>query len=214
MPVITKNSQSGTLGKNLMLITFLLVLVGIGGTYQFLLPGLTEARKENAEKNAKLTGLQDDLKKLQDVQQQLSEGEKSLADRGVDIKQLRQIFPSYENMPQMYIQIENLQKKTEFVQSNFQVGTPIADPAGGARIPVNFSAMGSLDELKNFLNDVKQNIRPILVSNISFNQGVTVQSPSNTSAPAATSQANASQYNLNGNGYVLVGNISDSYIAN
>lgn len=195
------SNPSQTIG----IIAALLILVGLGGTYQFLNPNLNLAATNYAQAKAQDDGLQTDINTLQAAQTKVDVAKHTLSDAGLDFNSLANIFPATEEIPNLYIQMEYLMGSTPNVVSSYQVSPPVSNTPGDVRIPLTFAATGTYSSLKDFIVTLENNIRPVTITALSF-------------GPAATKDQNGkpvkdaeTKLTVNISGYVRSQSLSSAY---
>src|ERR1044072_6767868 len=128
--------------QSLLLIAVVLLLLGVGSLYFYFLPNLKTARQQAAQSQAKDQGLQTDIATLQSAQNELDLARQSLQSRGIDLDKLSSVYPQYEDIPTLYIQMEYLMGATQGISSaTYQISAPTTDQTG-ARVRVCVSATG------------------------------------------------------------------------
>lgn len=165
--------------KSLTLIGVLLLLVGVGGTWQFLAPQLLQARDTLETEKAKLRGLESDVAALTTAKLQLEQTTASMrTERGVNFDRLPLVFPKTEDVPGLYLQLEALVSRAADGGLNnprpvYQVSAPITDSTnGGVTIPVAVTAVGDYLSLKQFVSDLELNLRPLSIQTINLAQNL------------------------------------------
>jgi hypothetical protein len=127
-----------------------------------------------------------------------------MKDRGIDLAVLNAIVPPDEDIPGLYISMDRIVNDGRFanLKPSYTLGTPVLSPTGGAQISVAMTAAGEYANLKNLLNELRINIRPVVVTGISLaRQASEKGQTSNTWAMTVT-------------GYVTAQKISESYGGN
>ena len=200
--------STGSLNQNLTLLGILLIIVSVGGSYQFLILPTKTSLGELASLTAKEKGLSQDIADLKKVDQDLIQGKQTLAGQGTTLTTLQSIVPATEDMPGLYLQMEQLIKDPLIQKGTYQLGAPSADPAGGVKIPVTLTAQGSYLSLKRFIVNLEQNIRPISFTNIAF-----TIAGQDASASTTTVSAPAGSVSLSLTGYVTAQALSSAYSA-
>ena len=163
--------------------------MGVGGTYYYLLPQLTQERLATEQLRSKDTGLTADVAALGVVKSRLAQEKGQLATEGVDFTQITEVLPVTEEMPNVYLQMENLVSNPQGVQGvAYKVSQPIdrvtADPSVAtpvslngsnqtltASIPLTVQAVGKYADLKIFIQRLELNIRPITLTSVTFKAG-------------------------------------------
>ena len=188
--------------QNAILISGLVIVLSVLGTYFFLLPQLTAQRTTLETTKASLEGLTADQTTLTNAGEQITAAEQQLQVKGVDLTKLAAIYPANEDMPGLYIQLESLmaQAGSVGVTATYQVSNPSADTDGSAKIPLSFTATGTFENLRKFITLLENNTRPILLSSISFDQ-------------AANTSTTSPQLSLTATGYTKAAAISGAYAA-
>lgn len=149
-------------------IAALLIILGIGGTYQFLNPGLQLASTNLSQAKAKNQSYITDIATLQKAQTDVDTAKRTLTDKGLDFSSIRYIFPQNEEIPNLYIQMEYLTTNSAGVTSSYQISPPISNAPGDVRIPLSFNATGTYADLKAFITALENNIRPVILTTLSF----------------------------------------------
>jgi len=164
---MTKTQQSPT--QNAATIAGVLIVLSFVGIYFFLMPGLVAQRTTLASDKAQLEGLEKNKQSLQNAQKQLNAAMDELTAKGVNFNKLSSVYPPNEDMPGLYVQLESLMSKaaTYNVKATYQASAPVADAAGGGKIPLTFTATGALSDLETFITSLETNTRPILLSSVS-----------------------------------------------
>ena len=161
----TKTNPSSTL--NLLGVLFL--VIGLGGSYRFVVPQLLANRTSLAKDQAINAGLKQDVSDLQGAQRRLDLAKVQLANEGVDLNVASQVVPETEDMPSLYIQMESLMTAPGISKASYQLGEPAATESGtGVKIPVALNGTGTYPDVKLFINRLQKNIRPITMDSISF----------------------------------------------
>lgn len=186
-------------------IAALLIIVGIGGTYQFLNPGLQLASTNLSQADAKNKSYQADIATLQKAQTDVDTAKRALSDKGLDFASIRYIFPQSEEIPNLYIQMEYLVSATPGVVSSYQISPPISNAPGDVRIPVSFTATGTYTNLKAFITALENNIRPVVLTTLSFGPA-----PDKDAQGKALDDA-GSKLSLNLSGFVRSQGLSAAY---
>jgi Tfp pilus assembly protein PilO len=146
----------------------LLAIVSFAVIFYFLLPRLTEANAENAQATAQHEALQKEISTLTSASNTLTQLENQYADQ---FKAGKLAFPDTEEMPSLYIQLESITGTTPgLVNVSYQAATPVADEKG-VKVPVSVTASGRYSDLKNLLNRLEVNSRPLSFTTIVFTQG-------------------------------------------
>ncbi|HSI20563.1 MAG TPA: type 4a pilus biogenesis protein PilO [Verrucomicrobiae bacterium] len=170
-------NQSGSSNKNVLLGGIVLLLLGVGGSYQFLSPQLKVVRASLAANQANLKGLESDVAALSTARLQLNQvKERMEIERKVDFSKVNDVYPRTEDMPGLYLQLESLitQANTLGVKdAAYQVGTPVMDSTENAvRIPVSITGTGTYANLLAFVTKLEQNLRPLSLETFNLAQAV------------------------------------------
>src|ERR1044072_3719008 len=123
--------------QSLLLIAVVLLLLGVGSLYFYFLPNLKTARQQAAQSQAKDQGLQTDIATLQSAQNELDLARQSLQSRGIDLDKLSSVYPQYEDIPTLYIQMDCWVGISEVFSSNPKKFGPPPTAKAGARVPVS-----------------------------------------------------------------------------
>ncbi len=195
---MTKTTQTPT--QNVALVAGLMIVLGIVSIYFYFLPQLVTQRTTLESDKAQLAGLQQSKATLLNAQKRLDSAEAELTQKGVNFAKLPSVYPPNEDMPGLYVQLENLVTQASTnnnVVASYQVSAPVADPAGGGKIPITFSATGSLSDLETFIVSLEQNTRPIILSQISVSTSAT--------------NANSGVLTMTANGLTRIAQVSSAY---
>lgn len=184
MPIDNK----AKIGQNTAIIVVFLLMIGLGGTYQFLLPQYKEAVKKNVHLKAEKKIAEEDLRIVKDLKQNLESGKESMINRGISMNDISQAIPINEDMPGLYILLESIKDKNVNIAFDYQLSNPVADIAGGGRIPVSITAKGSYASLKELMQDLEYLKRPLITSSFSFGQSSDTASGGNRGAPGSQDQ--------------------------
>lgn len=197
--------QSGSSTQTFSILAALFLLVGLLGTYQFLLPRLKEANTALAESKAKNEGIQNDIATLEDAQTRMDAAKTALQSKGLDFNKLSAIYPHYEELPNLYIQMEYLTTVVPDVTASYQINPPTSDGPGNTKVPISINATGTYANLKTFLARLEDNLRPITFTSIGFAQAPD-KDKDGKPIPGA-----ASKLTMNASGYVRADQISPAY---
>lgn len=163
----TKTSKTQSITQ----IGILLVVIAFGYLY-FAVPKVVENKKAFDQKTADLQAMKDDATHLADVKSKL---ETALMQSGVDLKEIDQVVPPTEDMPGLYIQMENIlaNNKDLITSLTYNLGQPVADPAPEttASISATFTGTASYAQIKSFISVVQHNLRPINIDSVSLQYG-------------------------------------------
>jgi hypothetical protein len=151
-------------------IAFLLILASFALVYYVFAPQLVTARNEQATAQAKLDGLNTDIKTLETAKNDMGKAMDELTAKGVDFSTLRNNYPLTESMPDVYLQLEDVIRANPTLKKlDYQVGQPVAGiDKGGAKVSVTLTATGAYGELKNLLIGLETNIRPFILTQVGF----------------------------------------------
>lgn len=190
----TNNSRS------LGLLGIVLILIGLGGGYYFLMPQLTQARLDLVQAESKLAGVNQDIETLKAAKLQLTTAKADLVAKGVDFSTVTSHYPVTENMPDMYIQMESLSRSATYVNKfEYTVAPPVLDVTTQVtKIPVSVTAIGQYQDLKKLIANIQNLVRPVIISTASINAYTNNDQPSGS-------------FTLVLAGYSLVGGLSSSF---
>ncbi len=151
-------------------IGFLLLIASFALVYYTFAPKLISARNEEATSQAKLDGLNADIKTLESAKNDMGKAMDELRAKGVDFATIRNNFPFTESMPDVYLQIEEVVKANPNLKKlDYQVGQPtVTTDVKGVKIPITMTATGAYGELKNLIIGLETNIRPFSLSQVGF----------------------------------------------
>lgn len=151
-------------------IGFLLLIASFALAYYTFVPQLISARTDEATAQAKLDGLNADIKTLESAKNDMGKAMDELRAKGVDFAAIRNNFPLTENMPDVYLQVEEVVKANPNVKKlDYQIGQPTVTPGvKGVKIPITLTATGAYGELKNLIIGLETNIRPFSFSQVGF----------------------------------------------
>jgi len=191
--------RPASLNQNLLGIGLLLLVLGLGLSYEFLAPRLQTARSDRDTNQAKLNALTSEVAQLTDAQQSLAATKQQLTARGIDISKADEVLPPTEDLPSLYIQMEDVMKRSGsagITNPAYQVSDPALDADGTVRIPVTVTGSGSYADLKAFIVRLENNIRPVSLTSVAF----------------ATQETNGtSKLTLSATGYVRAIALSSAY---
>lgn len=198
----------GSSNSDLIMLGIFLLIIGIGGSYKFLIPSLISTKGENQKLTATSSGLQQDIANLKAAQSSLNIAQKNLAAEGVNLSLINQVIPSNEEIPWLYLQMEYLMKNApNLTDPIYKIGTPVIDKVGGeGQVPISVSATGKYGDLKTFITQLENNIRPIVITSINF-----AQPQLNPTDSKSTSLVG--QYYLTAVGYVISQGLSAAYVS-
>ncbi|CAN5178223.1 hypothetical protein BH11PAT4_BH11PAT4_3280 [soil metagenome] len=151
-------------------IAILLIMASFALVYYVFAPQLVTARNEQAAAQAKLDGLNTDIKTLETAKNDMGKAMDDLTAKGVDFATLRNNYPLTESMPDVYLQVEEVIRANPTLKKlDYQIGQPVVGVLGaGAHIPITLTATGTYGELKNLLIGLETNIRPFILTQIGF----------------------------------------------
>jgi Tfp pilus assembly protein PilO len=200
-------AQSSSPDKNLVMIALLLMLAGLGGTYQFLVPQLRQAKDQHAQ----LTALHEEKSKnveiLKEIQSKLTEGKADMAQRDINLVKLPNVVPVEEEMPQLYIEFERIALMHASMEMTYQIATPSKDEAGKVTVPVTVGATATYDELKYLIRFLHLHYRPLVLTSVILSDPPEVQSTDGK--PADRSMEG--KLVLSATGYIAAQDISPEY---
>lgn len=158
----------GSPTQTIYTIGALLLIAGLAGSYQFLMPNLRTANTEASTEQTKYQGLKQDADNLQSISIQLVKAKQKLSDKGLTPEVLSSIIPDTEDMPDLYIQMENFVSTWKpSTALTYQLGTPTSTP-DGVHIPVTLVGTGVYSQLKQLVHSIEVMQRPVTISTISF----------------------------------------------
>lgn len=164
---MTKNPSNPT--QTVILLGVLFLILGLGGTYYYFLPQLVNARSLEVSAISRNEGLLIDIGTLRQAQADMGSAKTSLESQGVDFNDLRQHYPQFEEVPNLYLQIEELIKESpDVLEFTYQIGDPISIEGEGVKIPLTASGVGSYTHLKEFLGKLEENVRPFSLNQVTF----------------------------------------------
>jgi Tfp pilus assembly protein PilO len=151
------------------------MVAGVGGMYEYLAPNLKTSRGDLVAAQAKLEGLNTDIKVLTNAQALLQASLDTMQkDRGVDFSRIPYIYPKTEDIPGLYLQLEGVMRIAQaegVALPSYQVSAPVLDSTeNSVHIPVTVSGTGSYDDLKNFITKLEQNLRPLSIESLNLSQ--------------------------------------------
>lgn len=161
-------TSKGSPSQSASLIALLLIVGGLGGTYQFLLPMLRTEKEKLAKLTAESAGYEQDIAALHQVEVELSAGKAELQRQGTSLTKLQSVVPQTEDVPGLYIQLEQLMKEASPATAAYQVGAPVEESPGVAKVPVSITATGTYGDLKRFITRLELNIRPLTFTTVTF----------------------------------------------
>lgn len=165
-------STTQTQTQNLYAVGIALVLGAFALSYYYLVPKLKEARTELKTQEATLKQREAEVAALQRGKVVLEKGEAMLRTKGFDDeKKLNAVMPEYEEIPTLYIQMEQLKGKNPNTPFTYTVGTPAEDKDGTVKVPVTVTGTGSYAALKDLVANLEANIRPLTFSTVAFSKG-------------------------------------------
>ena len=168
----TKQPQN--FNQTFILLALAFFLIGGVACYKYAIPNLKTAKTALAQKKAQNQGLIDDIANLSQAKSAVDDAQTYLKNQlNVDPAQLRYVFPPTEDVPALYLQMEELARTQGIEGATYQISPPAVDQDGLVRIPVTISATASYTDLKHFMSDLQLNIRPISLVTVSFSQAVT-----------------------------------------
>lgn len=195
------NLQKVALNQNVAAVSVFVFLLAGFTSYLFLLPNRQKALNAQAMAQAQEAGTASDLKSLQDAQRQLQQAIAAMTARGVSLATASLALPENEDVPAMYIQMENLVSTAQshgLANVKYSVGTPVQDPTTKmAQVPLTITATGSYADIKAFLPVLENSLRPISLQQISL-------SPDTNTASSTT-------YTVSLSGIAWGNTLSDAY---
>jgi hypothetical protein len=171
-------NQPTSPNKSLSLLAVLFLLIGVGGTYQFLSPLLLQAQQQVVVAEAELKGLVDDASQLNRARQQIEVAklEMTAAYSGLNFSNLPLIYPQHEDVPGLYLQLEALTvegQRAGLTNVTYQVGQPQLDATTNTvTIPVNVSGSGSYLVTKDFISKLERNLRLLSIQSLNLAQAL------------------------------------------
>lgn len=205
-PLNTKSRDNSLI---LLLIAGWLIVIGLGGSYYKLVPELKAQRTNLEEAKAKLEGLTIDVSNLELAQTNLETAKQSLIESGIDLNKAQSVIPLTEDIPGLYIQMEELMKQaTNLTKTSYTIGVPAGDTTlSGVQIPISINATGKYADLKLFLNVLRLNIRPLSFTSVSLSGNQSQTSP----APGSTAEDLNGKYLMSVSGFVRARGFSPEY---
>jgi|GEM_PF-3827037 len=201
--------QPSSPNQNVILTGVLLLLVGFASIYYFFMPQLITARTNQAAAQATKDGLISDIATLQKATTDIGAAEFTLSSQGVNFGLMSQYFPTYEDVPNLYLQMENLiQSNPKAYGVTYQIGTPLANTSAegsGINVPIVITAIGQYTDLESFIINLQTATRPLSFTEVSFTQYTPSVSDKNAVPVPAGS------YSLSLTGYVRAEKLSASY---
>jgi Tfp pilus assembly protein PilO len=186
----------------------LLVAVGMLGSYFFLLPNMKLADSDALSARTKYETLKKDADSLRQIQTDLSQGKKRLATLGVTPELLSSIVPDTEEMPGLYIQMEQFATPAPGQAAiTYELGVP-AVATDGVHISVTFVAKGSYAQVKQVLAASESLRRPITINSVSL---VTDPAKQVTATAPDGSKYSAPLVTLSASGFVRAKALSAAY---
>jgi Tfp pilus assembly protein PilO len=155
--------------QTLALLGVLLLVIGVGGAYYYFLPQLIDARTQEATTLAQKQGLEQDIQTLQQAQTDLGAAQVALQNQGVNFGQLQMHYPTYEEVPNLYLQMEALISGNPQIKNiTYQIGQPVKESNEVVKIPMTVTGGGSYSDLKTFAEKLENSIRPLTLIQLSF----------------------------------------------
>ena len=190
--------------KTLSLLGIALLIAGFGGSYYFLVPKLQTARTDKATATSTEKGLVQDVATLQQAQRDLGSAQSALEAKGVDFAAIPSHIPPTEDLPNLYIQMENLVAVNQGVKKlEYQLAQPVTDPSGkGAKIGISITGIGSYTAIKGLIMMLENNIRPVIITQIGLSAYTAVDSQKDVPDGSYTVSISA---------YTLAQNLSSAY---
>jgi len=150
----------------------LLLIIGLVVCYLFLVPQLKQANTALAKANADLASAQGNLTNITTASTHVAALKQKLAARNIDLNQISQVLPATEDIPSLYIQIQDIMDTAKgdlgVTNGTYQIADPVKTTAGDIQIPISVTATGSYTNLKTFIARFEDNIRPITFTSINF----------------------------------------------
>lgn len=206
MKLTTSSSSSS---QNLMSIGGLLILAGLAAVYFFEMPQLKQANTSYEKAKADAASAAGDVQAIQNAAKKLKAAEDKITARQVNIDSISQVLPATEDLPSLYIQIQEVMTKStqelSLKQPTYQVTDPVKSASGDVRIPVSISATGSYANLKQLITRYENNIRPVSFISLS------IQSVPPTSSGSPDTDIPAGYFSLSASGYVRAQGLSPAY---
>lgn len=168
-------SSQGSKNNTLVMVGVLLLVIGIGGTYEFLAPNLKAEHASLAEVTAELNGTQTDIDSLTKAKSELDTDKAALStQKGVDFTKVANVYPKTEDIPGLYLQLEGLMGTVAgfgVTNAAYQVGAPVLDATISAvTIPVTVSGAGSYAAAKAMVTQLETNLRPFSITTLNLSQ--------------------------------------------
>lgn len=175
----TSPLNKGNANQALTGIGTILIIAGLGGIYQFLMPNLITAKTASLTAQAQVANAQASVQTLTQAQTALKNAQATLLAQGVDITTADKVVPIFEDVPGLYLQMEALVQSAQQVSKvNYIIGIPTTDPTG-VKVPITVSAVGRYADLHSFIATLESMPRPLILSSLTFGQA-TGGDPKNT----------------------------------
>lgn len=161
------------------LIGFLLVILGFALVFYIFSPQLITARTEYETRRAELQGLKKDVETLQSASKKLESAKAALVAAGVKLENSSIVVPKTENVPDLYLQMEDLVARTKFYVSDttYLIGQPAGTAATAegttkseVTIPVTVNFVATYPALKAFIQEMQVNTRPLSITQVTMNE--------------------------------------------
>ena len=162
--------RKSSLNQNLIGLGIVFILLGLVGSYQFLVPKVQTIKATEAATQSQIESTKMSISTLTKAKTDLEKAKTNLKNKGIDVDATSGIVPKFEDVPGLYLQMESLVAKEKGVSKlTYQIGTPVSDP-NGVKIPLTLSAVGRYANLYDFIGVLQTLPRPILISALSFSQ--------------------------------------------
>ena len=209
---MTATKAKASTNQSIVLTGILFFMLGAAGSFKLVLPKLQSTRLQISTAESQDQVVQQQVSGLNSAKSKLDAAVASLSQRGVSIDTVKQIVPPTEDMPSLYLQLESITSNTINLGNVSYIVAPPAVIAGssGVQIPITFSATGTYADLKSFIATLEDNIRPVVITNLSFSKYT-----SNASTPLKNIQGltinGDNFFTLNVTGYVTAQALSSAY---
>lgn len=199
--------QSVNPSKNVTMAGLLCLILAFAVSYFYLVPRLLEQRTSLAETEAKLAGLEQDVATLETAKANLQDAKADLETKGVDFTLVGTHYPKTENVPDLYLQMEEILGASPTLRSSaYQIGQPVDTGTGQIRVPVTLTAIADYASLKQLLVQLQNNIRPLVLSQVNLSEAkeVVLSAQQRIQLPAGS-------YTMSVSGYAPAQVLSDAY---
>jgi len=128
-----------------------------------LLDRLQSSAQERDQKEARLAGLREEVRRLEDVRRNAPELERQLLE-------LSRRIPERPEIPTFIVQVEEVARASGVTQLSIEPGTPGAPETGGpySVVPVTMTFEGTYEEMQDFLLRLQNLVRLVAVNEVSY----------------------------------------------